>query len=960
MRMRPRRARLAIVVLIVAAVTATVGATITVSLYRYAFEHHRGHLRDLAQARARLIAAAARLEAVDPPNEPGDADEAVLAEIRDLQSAAAEFGERGAFTVARRVGDTIEFIGSGPDGQPIGAVPFDAAAAEPMRRALGGSSGTIIAPDYRGVEVLAAYEWVPEPGVAVVAKMDLADVQAPLRRGALLGGGFAALLIAAGALLIFVLGERFTHELEAGQARYLALFEGSSDGLLVLRGERFEEANERACELAMRSREEIIGRTLADVSPPLQADGSPSDAAARARIEATLAAGPQSFDWRFERADGQLREAAITTTALELDGETQVLVTMLDVTERKRREEHRRRLLTIVEASADGVEMADAEGRIMYANATCRALLGLEPDQDLAGLRISDFSDPRDAEELLSTAAREGSWRGEVEVRRADGGMVPISQTVVVHRDETGEPAYYSTIMRDISARQRAEGELRRLATAIEQVSEGIMITDADGTIEYVNQAAEQITGYGREKLIGANPRLLRSGHQDEAFYAELWETISSGKRWQGQLVNRRADGTFYQEEMSISPVRAESGEIRSFVSVKRDMTEQILLESQMRQAQKMEAIGQLAGGVAHDFNNMLTGITGYAQLMLRGIEDEEDRADLQQILELSQRAAGLTHQLLAFSRRQQLERESLDLNNLVESTLKMLRRLIPEDVELEFAPAADLDNVMADSGQMVQVLMNMALNARDAMPDGGKILIATSNVSIDENYARQHLDVESGPYVLLSVTDTGTGMTSETMKHLFEPFFTTKGVGEGTGLGLATVYGIVTQHGGRITAYSELGRGSTFKIYLPATGIVARVADRDKLPLRRASRVATVLLVEDEDSVRAVVERTLGELGYNVLSADRPSAARAAFEQLEGAIDLLITDLVMPGGTGRELYEELAGGLPHLPVLFMSGYPDRGAVQLGGLPEGAEFLQKPFSPRTLGERVALILGNDP
>jgi len=499
--------------------------------------------------------------------------------------------------------------------------------------------------------------------------------------------------------------------------------------------------------------------------------------------------------------------------------------------------------------------------------------------------------------------------------------------------------------------------QLRHLAAAIGQISEGILITDANGTIEYVNDALAQITGYECEELLGQKPSILRSGHHDDAFYDDLWKKIASGDVWRGTVVNRRKDGTYYQEEMTITPILGDDGEIQSYVAAKRDVTEKVLLESQLMQAQKMEAVGQLAGGVAHDFNNMLTGITGYAQLLLHGDEDETRRADLENILDLAQRAAGLTHQLLAFSRSQQLEQVTLDLNALIGSTMKMLKRLIPEDIEPEFRPADDPVPVLADSGQIVQVVMNLAVNARDAMPRGGRLLLETGNVDLDDEYLTDHIGVEPGRYAVLSVTDSGTGIDEETRQHIFEPFFTTKGVGEGTGLGLATVYGIVRQHGGHIDVHSEPGIETTFRVYLPAsTQPVNQATSSREMPVR-LPKTATILLVEDEVAVREIVERTLGDLGCHVLSAGRASEARRLFDVPEDGIDLLLTDVVMPGGLGTELYEELAGRDPNLRVLFMSGYPDRGAEQLSDLPAGASFLPKPFSPSALAECVREVLG---
>jgi PAS domain S-box-containing protein len=627
-----------------------------------------------------------------------------------------------------------------------------------------------------------------------------------------------------------------------------------------------------------------------------------------------------------------------------------------DSDRRARRGEERDRLLTVLEQTSEGVGMADADGGFFYINRAGRRILGIGPEDHVTGWNVNDFHEPEAARDIMAAAASDGAWRGEVELQRLDGSRISVYEVVTAHRDARGAVQYYSTIARDISERKEAERETERLATAIAQITEGIIITDARGTIEYVNDATLEITGYTREELIGENPRLLRSGHQPDAFYEEMWKTISAGEVWQGQLVNRRKDGSFYEEEMIITPIHGADGAIRSYVAAKRDVTERVLLESQLQQAQKMEAVGQLAGGVAHDFNNMLTGITGYAQLLLRAADDEAQRSDLRQILELSIRAADLTQQLLAFSRRQQLEQTPVDLNKLIGSTLKMLRRLIPESIEVEFSGADALQTVMADSGQIVQVLLNLAVNARDAMPDGGTLVIETANVDVGSDYADSHLEVKPGGYVMMSISDNGTGMDQATKDHIFEPFFTTKGTGEGTGLGLATVYGIVKQHGGHINVYSEPGMGTAFKVYLPASKAPATEHEGANEGPPELPEIATVLLVEDEEAVREIVERTLGKMGCHVLSAGRSSEALQLYDCAEHKIDLLLTDVVMPGGLGTDLYRELRALDPDLKVVFMSGYPDRGAAHLTDLPAGSMFLRKPFSPNKLAEYVRQVL----
>ncbi len=412
----------------------------------------------------------------------------------------------------------------------------------------------------------------------------------------------------------------------------------------------------------------------------------------------------------------------------------------------------------------------------------------------------------------MQEALAKGSAVVDLHLLTKDGRKIPYIMTAT--RAVIGDEVYLVGIGVDITERKRVEAERARLATAIEQSAEGVVITDTYGDIEYVNPAFTRFTGYSREEVLGRNPRILKSGKHDLGFYQQLWATILKGEIWHGEMINRRKDGSSYAEEMSIAPVRTPSGEITHFIATKLDVTARRQLELQFLQAQKMEAVGRLAGGVAHDFNNLLTIINGYAVLLTeRSSSEDPRRGQLNEILKAGERAASLTRQLLAFSRRQVLEARVLNLNRVLADLEKMLCRLIGEDVELVATLKADPGNVKVDPGQVEQVVLNLAVNARDAMPAGGQLFIETSNVEVDESYGRSHANMMPGKYVMMAVSDTGCGMDLETQARIFEPFFTTKEKGRGTGLGLATVYGIVKQSGGFIWVYSEPGRGSTFKI---------------------------------------------------------------------------------------------------------------------------------------------------
>ena len=510
---------------------------------------------------------------------------------------------------------------------------------------------------------------------------------------------------------------------------------------------------------------------------------------------------------------------------------------------------------------------------------------------------------------------------------------------------------------RAVETERRSLAEKTLLAQAIEQAAESVVITDAAGDILYVNPAFTRVTGYSREEAVGRNPRVLKSGKHDAGFYEEMWSVLSRHEVWHGRLVNRKKDGTLFEEEASIGPVRGEDGRVAHYVAVKRDASAETALEQQLRHAQKMDAVGRLAGGVAHDFNNILTSILGNAEMAAMQVpENSQVAEDLKQILKAGKLAADLTRQLLVFSRKQIVEPVSLDMNKAVHDFERMLRRTLGEDIKLVLDLASSPLWVKIDPSQFDQIILNLAVNARDAMPQGGRLVIAAAPVEFSRTTAFAIASIPSGRYARLRVIDEGVGMEPAVMDHIFEPFFTTKEKGRGTGLGLSTVFGIVKQAEGYVTVDSEPGRGSVFSVFLPLTaapGEVKSVVETRSGAMRAGE---TILLAEDQDEVRVVAERALRSAGYVVLPCRNGVEALAVEAAHRGDIHLLLTDVVMPGMGAKELANALQQRRPGARTLFISGYTDEKVESGGVLKPGVDLLQKPFTISTLLSRVRAAL----
>jgi len=815
--------RLLLLILVMAAVAFLIGASAIYLIYQGGIDRERLRLQDIVQSQARLLEALARFDQVYSAYPAGPEAGSIAQFIESHRTFAPRgMGRSGELVLARRVGDDISFLlrqRSGEIDQPL-SVPFSSSLAAPMRAALTGQSGTMIGRDYTGATVLAAYEPVASLNLGLVAKIDLAEIRQRFTQAAfpLLPIGVIGVLGAAA--LAYRITEPVLKQLRDSEMRFRGTFENAAVGIAHVGVDgSWLRVNQRLCDMVGYRREELLRKTFQDITHPedLKADLEQFGPLMRGEIDT------YSMEKRYFHKDGHIVWINLTT-ALQRDESGQPLycISMIeDISARKRAEqtvsESENRMRALLDASEDEILLVSTEGRVLAINQAAehrlaRRIAGLDPvGATLARLFPADLAENRLAIIRNVAAARSPAHlETAIRARWFEFWFYPVRHA----GQAISEIAIYA---REITNRKRAENELRRLYQAIQQSPSSVVITDVEGQIVYVNPKFCEVTGYAHEEVMGQNPRILKSGHTAPEQYKQLWDTITAGRIWRGEFHNRKKNGDLYWEIASIGPVKDDAGEIINFVAVKEDVTERRAVEEQLRQSQKMQAIGQLTGGIAHDFNNLLTIILGNLQLLKQpdGMDDRR-RTLIDDALWAASRGGELTHRLLAFARMQPLRPAILNLNDVVRGLIDLLRRTLGSRVDIVEELAPGIPSVLADPGELERALVNLAINARDAMPGGGTLTIQTRRAILDADYVKQCPDVAPGDYVMLRVSDTGTGIPAESLGRIFEPFFTTKEVGEGSGLGLSMVYGFVKQSGGHISVHSEPGAGTAFKLFFP------------------------------------------------------------------------------------------------------------------------------------------------
>lgn len=751
--------------------------------------------------------------------------------------------------------------------------------------------------------------------------------------------------------------------LQQSEERFQRIFHASSNAMAIttIKEGRFVDVNEADASLGGFKREELIGRTLAE-------RGLLADAEQHTRIleELSKTGKVRNREVLIKTKEGDVLTVLLSLDPIVVNDERCLLGVSVDITAREREanalRESEERYRMLVENSLQGIVIIQ-DSRVIFCNHRLAEISGYSEEE------LRSFA-PAGTNELIgitekvlreAPAAKQGPVRYECRGVRKDGSemWLELSATLIKYN---GRPAVQAAFI-DITDRKLTSGELQKALEWQKAIFEGsrdaIIISDENSRFMDVNKAACSLTGYSREELLQMSAWDLNRD-VDPALLEKMKARVLSGEDILGETEiftkdGRRVDVEFTHRRVMIS------GEPYMH-STARDITNRKRLEAQFLQAQKMEAVGSLAGGVAHDFNNLLSVIKGYAELLLEDLPPEDrNRPDLEQIEKAAQQAASLIAQLLAFSRKQILQPEFINLNDTVTETSIMLSRLIGEHIELIAKKAPELHSVYADPGQIRQVIMNLAVNARDAMPHGGQLIIETSNCVLNEHYVKGRPLVKPGPYVMLTVSDNGTGMEAAIQERIFEPFFTTKGKGKGTGLGLSTVYGIVKQSNGFIWVYSEPGKGTSFKIYFPAAvdgEVTKSAAEKEEKEQMDAEGAENVLVVEDDAAVRSLAIRILRDRGYNVLEASNGIEALNVARLTDTSLDLVITDVVMPEMGGKELVSSLESILPAVKVLYISGYTDDAIVHHGILDPGVAFLQKPFTGESLARKVREVLDN--
>jgi len=997
--------RRVLVLILIMATASLIVAGITISmLYRAAFEEARARLVETAQSQARLIESIARFDAIYSRDYQGGPEEATLSKILDAHREYKGFGETGEFTLARREGNDIVFLLSHRhydlnDPRPV---PFDTELAEPMRHALSGLSGTVVGLDYRGELVLAAHEPVAELNLGLVAKIDLAEVRAPFVKASAVALVFVVLVVVAGMALFLRISspiirrlEEMVGELRESEEKYRSMMEAMGDPVYIcspaLRvvymnpamiqrtghdasGEhcyKVIHGLDEQCPWCVHERIQQGEHALTEVvspkddrfylisqSPIFHVDGSISkmtisrDITERKKMEEELRKARDELEQRVQERTAELSKANVHLKK--------------EIIERKRAEEALRETKVVLQKTfdslADAVFVVDPSTRVIIAcNPAAENIFGYS-EKEVIGRNTEFLHVNREMYEefgkmLFPDLDANGVFHAEYQMRRKDGTVFFTENTVTEITDDSGNRTGVVSVIRDISERKLAEEERLRLVAAIDHTVEGITITNAEGIIEYLNPAFESITGYSPAEIIGNDADTFLVGEHNGKFQNPIQEAIGSGEPWSGHIVRTGKGKTPYNVELTVSPVRDSSGTVTNYVTIERDVTHEVKLERELRQTQKMEALGKLAGGIAHDLNNILMPITINTELALRSTAEGSNAPEyLEYVLEAAQRGRDLVKQIITFSRQREQTREPVRIAPVIREALKLLKSSLPKSVEIRANTEDDPSSrMLADPSQIHQVLMNLCSNAALAMREkGGTLKVSLLSVDVDQEAASSHSDLKPGPYIRLTVSDTGEGMDREVMERVFEPFFTTREKGEGTGMGLAIVHGIVKNHGGAITVYSEVAKGSTFNVFLPRVeGDFQRetVSSKD-IPTGKGR----ILLVDDEEPVLRSERNMLESLEYQVVAKADSTEALELFRAQPQEFDLVVTDQTMPGMTGDELAQEIIRIRGDIPIILCTGFSEAIDEEKAKALRIREFAMKPLTTREMAETIRRAL----